>query len=154
MTLTGMTLRRAAPWPHPFPSGPLDRQAGRREVLVTVLFLASRMTDGGHDIGGHLHDPATLAASLTAQTLKRLPLAQALPGHQDPLGLLDHHPGIQGPLQLGGQLPRSSLCRVLAMVRAARSVKATRASSPSGDQGWTLAENTTTTTTTPIACWL
>ena len=54
---------------------------------------------------GDFDDPASLAAGLTPQALKRLPLAQALLGHQRPLGLLDHHPGIQGPLQLGGQLP-------------------------------------------------
>ena len=44
------------------------------------------------------------AAGLTTQTLKRLPLTQALPGHQRPLGLLNHHPSVQSPLQLGGQL--------------------------------------------------
>src|SRR4029450_7701803 len=47
--------------------------------------------------------------------------------------------------------PRCSLCMVLAMVRAARSVKANRASSPSGDQGLVLAENPATT---PMAIWL
>lgn len=61
--------------------------------------------EGGHDLGGHLDHPAALAAGLTAQALKRLPLAQAFLGDQRPLGLLDHHPGLQGPLQLGGQLP-------------------------------------------------
>jgi hypothetical protein len=40
------------------------------------------MTEGGHDFLSDLNDPATLAASLTAQTLKGLPLAQALLGDQ------------------------------------------------------------------------
>jgi hypothetical protein len=63
------------------------------------------MADGGHDFLSDLNDPATLAAGLTTQALKGLPLTQAFLGHQRPLGLLDHHPGVQGPLELGGQLP-------------------------------------------------
>ena len=109
------------------------------------------ITDGGQDFGGHLNDPAALAAGLTPQALKRLPLGQAFPGDQGPLGLLDHHPGVQSSPDWLASSPRSSLCMVFAMVRAARSVKATKANSPSGDQGCTLAENTTTT---PMACWL
>src|SRR5512132_2626663 len=65
----------------------------------------STMRDGGHDFLSDLKDPASLAAGLAAQALKRLPLAQALLGDQRPLGLLDHHPGVQGPLELDGQLP-------------------------------------------------
>src|SRR5215213_3497425 len=61
-----------------------------------------RMADGGHDFLSDLNDPASLAAGLTTQALKGLPLAHTLLGDQRALGLLDHHPGIQGPLELAG----------------------------------------------------
>ena len=93
------------PRPHPFPPSLLDPEAGGGRSWSPILFQVSRMTDGGHDFLSDLNDPATLGPGLTAQTLKGLPLTQAFLGDQRPLGLLDHHPSIQRPLELAGQLP-------------------------------------------------
>jgi hypothetical protein len=116
-----------------------------------MLFPVLPMADGGHDFLSDLNDPASLAAGLTAQTLKGLPLAQALPGDQRPLGLLDHHPGIQGPLQLAGQLTPLLALHGVGDGQGGQVGEGDQGQLPSGDQGWTLVENTTTT---PMACWL
>jgi hypothetical protein len=128
---------------------------GRRDPCCQELLKGSerrlRVVDDGQDFGGHLNHPATLAAGLTTQTLKRLPLTQTFPGNQRPLSLLDHHPSVQGPLELLGQLAPLLALHGVGDGERGQVGEGDQASSPSGDQGWALAENTTTT---PIACWL
>ena len=110
------------------------------------------ITDGGQDFGGHLNDPASLAAGLTPQALNASRSVKPSRATRTPLACSITTRASKARRSWLASSPRSSLCMVFAMVRAARSVKATKANSPSGDQGCTLAENTPTTT--PMACWL
>src|SRR5215218_11332304 len=86
----------------------LTPSARRPEAITTFVDHAVAWlgpADDGHDLLGDLDHPASLGPGLTPQTLKGLPLTHTLLGDQRPLGLLDHHPGIQRPLELGGQVP-------------------------------------------------
>ena len=71
----------------------LTPSARRPEAITTFVDHAvARLgpVDGGHDLLSHLNDPAALAASLTTQALKGLPLAHALLSDQaspDPPGI-------------------------------------------------------------------
>ena len=56
------------------------------------------------ELVGDVGQLAGRGSGLPAQASEGLLVVQAVAFHQDPFGLLDQHPGLQGDLELGGQL--------------------------------------------------
>ena len=86
-----------------------------------------------------------------AHLLERLPGGDPVPGDQGALGLLDQDPGVQGPLELGGQLAALLALHGVGDGQGGQVGEGDQGQLALGRPGRTLAENTATT---PMAIWL